>query len=997
MPESAQLNTWVAESGSWQSFIDFKLPDEYLAGYSFIESYDDFYLSLMARAIELINNSDFNTQSDQLLSTAKGLEIFSLKGKAESFAGVNRSENLLYAAGLYLLANYSASAWILSKIYPKRSYETEIDVFVTSFLRRELNNENFLSRLLNRYLKTGNAAFIKVLLRTLKRRKDIAFDNDVDAYFSYLLAEALLQKFAKDNIWIDLLNKNKKTTYWQEYVTKNIEKKVPVWTFFPSQKSAIQNGVLSGKTCSLQMPTSSGKTSISELIIYDEFQKNENCKILYLAPYRALASELKQSLATSLASFGISSKTIFGGNLPTLEERKSVSDVNLVIATPEKFMAVEDIFPGISEQFTTVICDEGHLLDDASRGLNYELLLSRLKSNSTNKKRFIFISAIIPNISTVNSWLGGDEESLVYSNYRPTELEFAFLRPMTRFSGYYLDVNPYKKQPDHYQLYKYLVEDELIIKNGKKKPTILKTQKSISVATALKATMSGTVALFAPAKGGNTGVIACAADCLLQITRIGLTTVNQYSDPAFLDSLVEYFAVIFGDDYLLTKSAALGFLYHTGDFPQNIREVIEDALRQGKIRLVICTNTLAEGVNLPIKTIVIHSTTRYDETERSKKKSLRIRDLKNLVGRAGRAGKETKGLVIVAHQKDFDTVKKLILEEEIEPVKGELFDIVQEITTYLKDERLQMSQEVLDSLGENLQELLDSIDVSMIDLLSEEVEVSKLNKLVAEHIKETLSYYQSNEQERTTLTTLFEIRAEKLKPIIEAKQFRILKHSGANIRLFEEVTALFDFENEIWDNEVDPLNEAWLDYILDEGVFKLDRYSANLITFNKVNKIALDNADVKLAIIKWMKGDWYYTISESLGITIDETLRLINGFISFNIQNVVSATIRLKELKTPNYSMPASITNWSSFLQHGIKSQWELDLIEMGLIDRVAVIELFKYLERMEYNYIDYNYFKSYLISNSDVIPDLLQDDLPSISFDKLSSFLEKLKNQYLR
>src|SRR5690606_5570728 len=107
-----------------------------------------------------------------------------------------------------------------------------------------------------------------------------------------------------------------------------------------------------------------------------------------------------------------------------VEERTSITDVNLLISTPEKFMVIEDIFPGISQLFTTIICDEGHLLDDDSRGLSYELLLSRLKSQGEEvKRRFIFVSAIIPNISTVNAWLGGSDESLISSDYRPTELD----------------------------------------------------------------------------------------------------------------------------------------------------------------------------------------------------------------------------------------------------------------------------------------------------------------------------------------------------------------------------------------------------------------------------------------------------------------------------------------------------------------------------------------------------------------------------------------------
>jgi superfamily II DNA/RNA helicase len=718
-----------------------------------------------------------------------------LSDKKNYFVGVNHSNNILYSAGLYYLANFSASAWILSKLYKKENYAVDVEFFISSFLRRDLTGENRFNKILSNFLLRGRVVFLRILILQIQRGKKSAFNNDIEVYFSFLLAEVILNKFANDNIWNDLLKINDDPDHWKAYVAYNISKKVPVWSFFPSQKLAIQKGILSGVTCSLQMPTSSGKTSISELIIYDEFKKNANCRILYLAPYRALASELKQTLAVNIGNLGISSKTIYGGNLPTVEERTSISDVNLLIATPEKFMAVEDIFPGISESFTTIICDEGHLLDDESRGLSYELLLSRFKGNTETNKRFIFISAIIPNIAVVNSWLGGSDESLISSDYRPTELEYAFLKKMDRTNGFYLDINPLKARPYNYQLYKFLFTDELEIQNSNGGVKRITSKKGISVAVALKAINSGTVALFAPHKRGNTGVEGLAEEAVTQVNGRPNLSLLSYSPEGHLNNLEEYFTLIFGRNYLLTRCSKLGILFHHGDFPQSIREIIEDSLRHGKIRFVICTNTLAEGVNLPIKTMIIHSTKRFNPFVVGNYESIKIRDLKNLVGRAGRAGKETKGMVIIPHEADFDRIRQLIAERDVEPVKGQLYNIINLITNYLRRKQLQVTTETLDSLSGQLQELLDSIDISIIDLLAEEIAVENLNELVSELIRKTLSFYQANEDEKKTLKTLFELRAEKLKPIVERGEFSILKNSGTNIRLYDAIIAEFDFEN----------------------------------------------------------------------------------------------------------------------------------------------------------------------------------------------------------
>ena len=211
-------------------------------------------------------------------------------------------------------------------------------------------------------------------------------------YTSYKLAASLVNKFHKDNIWVDLLKQNSDSQeIWGKYVEANLKKEPPVWDFFPSQKEAISKGILKeNKTFSFQMPTSAGKTALCELLIYHEKIKHPTSKILFLAPYRALASELKAGFSKKLAQLGIKSKTIYGGNITTQNEKQAIREIDLLISTPEKFMAIESVIPNIFELFQMVICDEGHLLDNAQRGLSYELLLSKFVSKATEGKRYSF-------------------------------------------------------------------------------------------------------------------------------------------------------------------------------------------------------------------------------------------------------------------------------------------------------------------------------------------------------------------------------------------------------------------------------------------------------------------------------------------------------------------------------------------------------------------------------------------------------------------------------
>jgi replicative superfamily II helicase len=253
---------------------------------------------------------------------------------------------------------------------------------------------------------------------------------------------------------------------------------------------ALNGGVLSEKTISLQMPTSAGKTFLSEVIIYNQIKTDPSSKILYLTPYRSLASELKKTLVKQLKSLGISTSIIYGGNLPSIDDRNDISTSNVLISTPEKFMSLQNIYPYLDNDYKTVICDEGRLLDDTTRGLGYELLLSRLKAD---KKKFIFLSAIIPNLETINEWLGGTADSTVKSDYRPTQLDFAFLKKTDNRPSYYLDFNPGLKA--NFILNRFLDLQDLNLKKDKKRYSI-ESQKGKTVAVALKAIKQGQVLIF---------------------------------------------------------------------------------------------------------------------------------------------------------------------------------------------------------------------------------------------------------------------------------------------------------------------------------------------------------------------------------------------------------------------------------------------------------------------------------------------------------------------
>ncbi len=999
---SDTLSLWIAQSESWQTFIDFKLPSDSIAKYLFLNRPEDFYISLFGELYEILENLDSNKA--EILSIAKGLEIYSLREKRDNFIGVNQPNNILFAAGLYYLADYPASAYILANLYHTSNYGQEIERFVFCFLKRIHDRQNRYSKILSQYLETGNQRIIHNLLKVIQEQKNIAYKNNPYLFSIYLLAESIVNKFISNNIWSDLLEYNT-IEHWSPFVNISLKKDFPVWDFFPSQVVALEKGILNfSRSIALQTPTSSGKTAICELLIYNEYKNNRNCKILYLAPYRALASELKKSFGINLARLGIRSKTIYGGNIPTREEKKLIQNVTLLISTPEKFMALENSISNFLKDFTIIICDEGHLLDDGNRGLNYELLLSRLKGERNVDRKFVFISAIIPNIDKINGWLGGSEETVVRSSYRATEIEYAYLKPLNRSkTNYFLDVNPFKNIPYNYKLNKFLTDSDFTYTQHLKTKTKQKIYKytsgnAKSVAIALKSLYSGSVALFTPTKGGKIGVLQLVKELISQLDpKLNLPHTRNIEKPSIelKNNLREYFRILFGKNYALTQIIEYGALFHHGDLPQYVREIIEDAIRKGKIKLIICTNTITEGVNLPLRTIVINSTWRYNGIIQE---HISLRELKNLAGRAGRAGRETKGLIIVTNQRDFDIFEQVIKEQNFDKVEGHLYSIIRQITKVITNRRLKLDNDILEAQDEEFKELIDSIDISIIDLLGEEINPEDLNQTLQSLINETFAKFQASDSEDETLNNLINLRGDRIRPYLETNEFKYIKQSGSTIRVYKEIKDNLDLDNSIWQELSDPTNDEWLEFLLDNKISNLTLIKFKLSEFNKRNKTNLTFKEIKIAVKKWLNGNWFETISQLCMNDIEITLRLINNFIGYHIQSVANSIIKNVEMRfdeSKDKLISQTVLNFPQYLIYGMNKTIQLDLIEIGFSERIGILKLAKLLLDLKFEYTDLKQLRNFLRYSKQILLDFLRRELPVISFTKIIesfSFLEYRK-----
>lgn len=433
---------------------------------------------------------------------------------------------------------------------------------------------------------------------------------------------------------------------WGEY----LDRAGSLGELWPSQRQFGHAGLLRGASAVVQMPTSAGKTRATELVIRSALLSGRSRAALIVAPFKALCDEITGALKDSFAGEGVSVNHIGDVLEPDMdvfaqlfglqfERRKCV-----IVVTPEKLLYLMRQRPEITNQFDLVMFDEGHQFDTGARGVTYELLLTALAKVLPPGAQLVLISAVISNASEVASWLLGDSGAVLADERLQTERTIAFASATSGRLIFY----DAPGASSSFFVPRVLAPVALPLR-GRERVTRyfpdLSSSRSIALYLALKLIDNGAVAVFC---GKRDGAAAVLTDSVALYERGSpFNAPSAVCNAEELASLTGLYVLNFGGDSYLTKAARLGIFAHHAGTPHGLRLAIEHAIREGLIRFVACTSTLAQGVNLPIRYLLISGV-------RQGAKAIRRRDFRNLMGRAGRAGIHGEGTVIFADPKVFD-------------------------------------------------------------------------------------------------------------------------------------------------------------------------------------------------------------------------------------------------------------------------------------------------------------------------------------------------------
>lgn len=954
-----KLKKWIIDTVEADMRSSYRRAQALPFEYEFMDRYADFYVNMLTRMFNILNGEysesyDEDRQKRELLNLVHGLEIFNDRWRKSDFVGVNRNDNALYVAVIYYLCNYEAVAAMYIRECRLENLRTDAARMIFYIISggecrgNEIENHGIKAWL----TKGDNAELSKFKALLEERAEQMTYDNADDFFDSQLLLH-VLNKFQEDNIRKDLYTFDN-TVSWNQYLNYTFRKHI--FSFLPSQREALHKGLLSyNRSFSLRMPTSAGKSYITELLIYQELQKTPNAKILYLAPLRSLGHELREKYRSISSQLDFTYRSLYGGSSMTGTEA-ILAEADLFITTPETFMSLEGSIDDILRQFTLVICDEGQLIESVGRGLDYEMLLSRLRKQE--HVRFLFISAIIPNIGDINTWLGGTVGEVGESNYRPCTIRFGVASTDKTSITLHVYENVNKKS---------LFDFTSFVNKDESKGFKLDTQKNRACLMAMKSLDAGSVMLYSTFKKKEYNASCYKyGECIANIIQKGklpsprsFLNTNQRN---LLDLLCEFTEYNFGTDYYETNFMKEGFAVHTGSLPQEMREIVETGYEKGALRMIICNSTLAEGVNFPIRTLVLG-----DIRHPSGKGWMEREVLMNVIGRVGRAGRETYGFVICA-DKAWWFVKEAASGENLKYAKGMLNDIAFEI---LKVERRLQRQLTDDEVNYMLSEsgLVESID-KMLMLSTDDFTTDEDVSLDVS--SSSLSYHLGNDKHKKQITRIFSVRNSYLHGL-----------SNDNIQMYKDTLISPIVQTTLQDVISDDCGLSTLsteDLSSDEWIEKIISLTSRLMQID-------DKKKIKTLMSCWMEGLRYVEIADKMRLPIDDVVDLVEWLrrdfllTSKSILRYISIRFNIQN---------ETIVDWAYLVEKGLNSKMQILMMQKGLSDRSvlhAIDKLVFHNIRMTENK---NVLHSFLRKRKDeVVNALAKEGLPTLSLKHVKEYLQ--------
>eukprot|EP00475_Leptophrys_vorax_P017663 TRINITY_DN24265_c0_g2_i2.p1 TRINITY_DN24265_c0_g2~~TRINITY_DN24265_c0_g2_i2.p1 ORF type:complete len:876 (+),score=189.71 TRINITY_DN24265_c0_g2_i2:681-3308(+) len=384
-------------------------------------------------------------------------------------------------------------------------------------------------------------------------------------------------------------------------------------------------------------PTGSGKTICGELAILRLFNEYPNRKVVYIAPLKALARQRIEGWSETFGKLlGKSVVELTGDVTPDLSVLKKA---DILIATPEKWDGVSRNWKSENrtyvQQVGLIVIDEIHLLGQ-DRGPVLEVIVSRMRyiaSNTNMSCRIVGLSTALSNATDLATWLGIDK--IGFFNFPPSVRPVPLAVHISGFSGrHYCPRMATMNKPAYASILTYSPDKPVLVFVSSRRQTRLTAMDLI----------------FYAASDGNSRKFS-------KLDEEELVTIREVVHDTSLRHTLEF---------------GVG-LHHAG-LRDPDRKLVESLFMAGKIQVLVCTSTLAWGVNLPAHLVIIKGT-EYFDAKQGRYVDFPITDVLQMMGRAGRPQFDNEGRAcIFVHEPKKHFYRKFLYDPF--PVESSLLDVL---------------------------------------------------------------------------------------------------------------------------------------------------------------------------------------------------------------------------------------------------------------------------------------------------------------------------------
>jgi hypothetical protein len=374
---------------------------------------------------------------------------------------------------------------------------------------------------------------------------------------------------------------------------------------------------------SASAPTASGKTFLVLQWLVDQMGSGDATIAVYLAPTRALVSEIEANLETLLKG----SKGTEVSSLPLrtkFDAARSGGSRLILVLTQERMHLLANVL-GAAFSVDVMIVDEAHKIGDDGRGVILQDAVERA-SRLNPQMKLVFISPATQNPGELLAYAPTGLRTLAIDSDAPTVLQNLILARQV------------KGKPRCWMLNARQGDDEIEV--------------GMLELTSTPGSLMKRLAFVAAAATGDRGGTLVYANGAAESEDIADLISQLQPDPPSVDvelaALAELARKGVHPSFRLAPLVERGVAFHFGNMPSLLRLEIERLFRSGKVRFLVCTSTLVEGVNLSCRTIVVRG------PRKGKGKPMEPHDFWNLAGRAGRWGDEFQGNIICLDPHDHD-------------------------------------------------------------------------------------------------------------------------------------------------------------------------------------------------------------------------------------------------------------------------------------------------------------------------------------------------------